>query len=212
MIDVAPPSTGGLVYLVDDEPGMLVALTRLLQTEGFTVRSFSSARDFLAAYQPTESACLVLDVAMPDQDGFDLQQRLSADEHSIPIIFLTGHGDIPMCVRAIKSGAQDFLTKPVDADVLLGAIRETLAGAAARTANHTATVELKTRLATLTAREREVMEHVVAGKLNREIAADLGTQVQTIKIHRMRMMEKMACKSVADLVRAAQSVGVNQAR
>lgn len=171
MIDIAPPSTGGLVYLVDDEPGMLVALTRLLQTEGFTVRSFSSARDFLAAYQPTESACLVLDVAMPDQDGFELQQSLSADEHSIPIIFLTGHGDIPMCVRAIKSGAQDFLTKPVDADVLLGAIRETLAGAAARTANHTATVELKARLATLTAREREVMEHVVAGKLNKEIAA-----------------------------------------
>lgn len=212
MNDVAPPSTGGLVYLVDDEPGMLVALTRLLRTEGYTVRSYSSARDFLAAYQPTESACLVLDVAMPDQDGFELQQRLSADEHSIPIIFLTGHGDIPMCVRAIKSGAQDFLTKPVDADVLLGAIRETLAGGAARTANHTATVELKARLATLTAREREVMEHVVAGKLNKEIAADLGTQVQTIKIHRMRMMEKMACKSVADLVRAAQSVGVHQAR
>jgi FixJ family two-component response regulator len=158
----------------------------------------------LAGYRPGEGACLVLDVAMPEMDGPSLQRRLADEGDPLPIIFLTGHGDVPMAVRAIKSGAVDFLIKPVDDTVLLNAVRAGFQVAQNRSRHHLANADLKARLALLTAREREVLDHVVAGKLNKQIAADLGVSLQTIKIHRMRMMEKMGFTSVADLVRAAE--------
>jgi len=201
----------GIVYLLDDEPEMVKALTRLLRAKQFEVRGFTSFHEFFAACQPQELACLVLDVAMPELDGLELQQRLTHQGILIPIIFLTGHGDIPMSVRAIKAGAADFLTKPVDAAALVKAVRTALQTAQAR---HEANVELSALancLTTLTPREREVLEQVVAGKLNKQIAADLGTGEQNIKLHRAHIMEKMSVESLADLVRAAERLGVGKA-
>ncbi len=199
-------TAGGIVYVVDDEAGMRKALTRLLRTEQFEVRAFASGREFLAAYRAEEKACLVLDVTMPELDGLELQRRLTHTGLLVPIVFLTGNGDIPMSVRAIKSGAVDFLTKPVNDADLLRAVRSALQLAASRTAEHAARAALASCYATLTPREREVMAHVVAGKLNKQIAADLGTGEQNIKVHRGRVMEKMVVESVAELVRAADSL------
>jgi FixJ family two-component response regulator len=192
-----------LVYLLDDEPGMVKALTRLLRAEGFTVQGFTSADGLMQAFQPERESCLVLDVAMPELDGIHLQEHLTHQEILLPIVFLTGHGDIPMSVRAMKAGAVDFLTKPVNDADLLGAVRAALKVAAQRRADQSAAAESASRYASLTPREREVMAHVVAGQLNKQIAADLGTGEQNIKIHRGRVMEKMGVNSVADLVRAA---------
>ena len=200
----------GIVYLLDDEPEMVKALTRLLRAKQFEVRGFTSCHEFLTTCQPQELACLVLDVAMPELDGLELQRRLTHKGILIPIIFLTGHGDIPMSVRAIKAGATDFLTKPVDAVALVKAVQTALQTAQAR---HEANVELTAlvaRLATLTPREREVMEQVIAGRLNKQIAAELGTGEQNIKLHRAHVMQKMAVESVADLVRAAERLGVSK--
>lgn len=198
----------GMVYLVDDEPGMLRALTRLLAAEGFTVKSYRSARDFLADDQKDSLACLVLDVAMPDLDGMTLQQRLTTQGCTLPVIFLTGHGDIAMSVRAIKLGAVDFLTKPVKAVELLAAVRAALKIAGEQVAGRKASLELRERLACLTPREHEVMTHVIAGGLNKQIAAALGIREQTVKIHRMRVMEKLGLHSVVELVHAAERLGV----
>ncbi len=198
----------GIVYVLDDEPEMVKSLARLLRAKRFDVRGFVSVGDFLKAYGPEESACLVLDVAMPELDGLELQRRLSRQEVPLPIIFLTGHGDIPMSVRAIKAGATDFLTKPVDAAALVAAVRVALHAAETRRQTFAEAEMLKARLASLTPREREVMEHVVAGQLNKQIAADLGTGEQNIKLHRAHIMEKMGVESLADLVRAAERLGV----
>ena len=202
----------GLVYIVDDEPGMRKALTRLLVAEGFDVLSFPSADEFLAAVRPAEPGCLVLDVAMPGTDGLALQAELVRRGVDLPILFLTGHGDIPMSVRAMKAGAVDFLAKPVDDAVLLKAVREALALARARRASAAELESLRRRLDSLTPREREVLEHLLAGKLNKQIAAALGTVEQTIKVHRGRVMEKMDVASMADLVRIAERLGVRAAR
>ncbi len=205
-----PPSSAGTVYLLDDEPEMVKALTRLLRAKRFDVRGFVSVGAFLKTYSSQENACLVLDVAMPELDGLELQQRLNQQEIPLPIIFLTGHGDIPMSVRAIKAGATDFLTKPVDAAALVAAVRVALQTAEARRQTFAETETLKARLASLTPREREVMEHVVSGQLNKQIAADLGTGEQNIKVHRKHVMEKMGVESLADLVRAAGRLGVGK--
>ncbi|MCE9612875.1 MAG: response regulator [Lentisphaerae bacterium] len=207
MANDPPPGT---VFLLDDEPEMVKALTRLLRANQFEVRGFTSVRAFLEACQPQELACLVLDVAMPELDGLELQQRLTHRGMAIPIIFLTGHGDIPMSVRAIKAGATDFLTKPVDGAELLRAVRAALQTAHTRHEARAGIAALAARLATLTPREREVMEHVVAGRLNKQIAADLGTGEQNIKLHRAHLMQKMAVASLADLVRAAERLGVGR--
>jgi len=199
------------VYLLDDEPEMVKALTRLLRAKHFEVRGFTSAKSFLEAYQPQDIACLVLDVAMPELNGLELQQRLTHKGILIPIIFLTGHGDIPMSVRAIKAGATEFLTKPVDGVALVRAVGAALETARTRHRDIVETAALAARLATLTPREREVMEHVVAGRLNKQIAADLGTGEQNIKLHRGHVMRKMAVESVADLVRSAERLGVGKA-
>jgi FixJ family two-component response regulator len=190
---------------------MVKALTRLLRAKHFDARGFVSVGAFLKAYSSQESACLVLDVAMPELDGLELQRRLSQQKMPLPIIFLTGHGDIPTSVRAIKAGATDFLTKPVDAAVLVAAVRVALQAAETRRQTFAETEALMLRLASLTPREREVMEHVVVGQLNKQIAADLGTGEQNIKLHRAHIMEKMGIESLADLVRAAERLGVGKA-
>lgn len=201
-------TSSGIVYLLDDEPEMVKALTRLLRARGFEVRGFSSVQAFLEACRPQDTACLVLDVAMPELDGLALQQRLTQQGIHIPIIFLTGRGDIPMSVRAIKAGAVDFLTKPVDASKLVEAVRAALQTAENRRQKIAETAVWAARLATLTSREREVMEHIVAGQLNKQIAADLGTGEQNIKLHRAHLMKKMEAGSLAELVRMAERLGV----
>lgn len=201
---------GGIVYLLDDEPEMVKALTRLLRAKRFEVRGFTSVRAFLKACRREETACLVLDVAMPELDGLELQRRLTHEGILLPIIFVTGHGDIPMSVHAIKAGATDFLTKPVDAAALVRAVRAALELAEARRHENAEAAALATRLASLTPREREVMEHVVAGRLNKQIAADLGTGESNIKLHRAHIMRKMGVESLADLVRAAEWLGIGK--
>ena len=198
----------GVVYLLDDEPGMVKAVTRLLRAKGFEVEGFTKAASFLDAYRPGSDSCLVLDVAMPELDGLHLQRRLTHDGILLPIVFLTGHGDIPMSVRAMKAGAVDFLTKPVKDTDLLRAVRAALVRAAEQ---HEIAV-ISGRLSRLTPREREVMKHVIAGKLNKQIAFDLGTGEQNIKIHRGRVMHKMGIESVADLVRIAEKLGIERNR
>ncbi len=201
----------GMVYLVDDEPGMLKALSRLLDSGGFLVTCFRSATDLLANLPEEAVGCLVLDVAMPGLDGMELHQRLNDSGNRLPVVFLTGHGDIPMSVRAIKSGAVDFLTKPVQAEKLLAAVRAAMELSEARAADRAANGRQLARLERLTPRELDVLRQVITGKLNKQIAADLGTGEQNIKIHRMRMMEKMGVESVAELVRLAERLGVEPA-
>jgi FixJ family two-component response regulator len=203
-------ATGGTVFLVDDEPGMLKALTRLLEAEGFAVRAFTSAKTFLESYHAEALGCVVLDVAMPELDGLELQQRLTQSGVLLPIVFLTGHGDIPMSVRAVKAGALDFLTKPVkDAD-LLRAVRAALQRAAEQRELIRETALLHQRYSGLTPREREVMAHVVAGELNKQVADALGIGEHTVKVHRSHIMEKMGVPSLADLVRAAERLGLGK--
>jgi FixJ family two-component response regulator len=198
----------GTVVLVDDEPGMLRALTRLLQAEGFAVRSFGSAEAFLEAPRLTGPWCLILDMAMSGMSGLELQSRLQSEGVRAPVVFLTGHGDIPMSVRAIKSGAVDFLTKPVHDEDLLGAVHAALAQAGRLAAEEEQERGLRMRLRKLTPREYEVMQHVITGLLNKQIAQKLGTSEQTIKVHRMRLMEKLGLTSVVELVHAAARLGV----
>lgn len=196
-----------IVYVLDDEPEVLKALTRLLRAEGFQVRGFTSAQEFLAQEGHPGPACLVLDVAMPGIDGLEVQERLRRRGAQLPIVFLTGHGSIPISVRTLKAGAEDFLTKPVDAAELLAAIRAALRRACDRQAEREELAALRERFASLTPREQEVLGHVIAGKLNKQIAADLGTGEQNIKVHRGRLMRKMGTRSVVELARMAERLG-----
>lgn len=193
-----------LIYLLDDEAGMVKALRRLLSSEGFAVSGFTRVGEFLGAYRPEIDSCLILDVAMPDLDGMELQRTLKERGVFVPIIFLTGHGDIPMSVRAMKAGAVDFLTKPVNAPDLLRAVRQGLD----RSAEQRELRVFADRLTRLTPREREVIGHVVTGQLNKQIAADLGTGEQNIKIHRSRAMQKLGIESLAELARLAERFGM----
>lgn len=199
------------VYLVDDEPDLRRALERLLRADGYDVEGFDRAADFLARVPANASGCIVLDVAMPGIDGMAMQQRLVAEGSALPIVFLSGHGDIPMSVRAIKAGAVDFLTKPVKGADLLRAVNAALELAGQRAALLAAVAQLQARAAQLTPREREVFTHVIAGRLNKVIADRIGTTEQTVKVHRARVMEKLEAGSVADLVRIAQRIGVDPA-
>jgi len=198
------------VFLLDDEPAMLKALTRLLKAEGFNVRAFTSAKSFLESYSPETLSCLVLDVAMPELNGLELQQRLTRSGVLLPIVFLTGHGDIPTTVQAIKAGAVDFLTKPVKDAELLRAVRAALQRAADQRDLISEGASLRQRYSTLTPRECEVMAHVITGQLNKQVAADLGIGEHTIKVHRARVMQKMGLQSLADLVRAVERLGLGK--
>jgi FixJ family two-component response regulator len=198
------------VFVVDDDPAVLRGLSRLLRSAGLAVETFPSSQDFLNHYLPNTPGCLVLDVAMPGWTGLDLQKALTAKGTAVPIIFLTGHGDIPMSVQAMKRGAADFLTKPVNDDELLKAIRAALEKDRGARRTRTEVAEIQQRLMTLTPREREVLEHVISGQLNKQTAADLGTVEKTIKVHRARVMEKMQAQSLVDLVRLAEKAGVGR--
>ena len=192
------------VFIVDDDPAVLKSLSRLLRAIQFTVVTFGSPQEFLEQHDPRIPGCLVLDVAMPGLNGLELQEALRVRGSAIPIIFLTGHGDIPMSVQAMKGGALDFLTKPVHDKDLLKAVEAALEKDRIERQSRADLEDIQERLATLTPREREVLTHVVSGQLNKQIAYDLGTVEQTIKVHRARVMEKMKVNSVAELVRLTE--------
>jgi FixJ family two-component response regulator len=192
-----------LVFVVDDDPSMRKSLARLLSSAGFTARIFASADEFLACAPPDCPACLLLDVKMPSKSGLDLQGEMAARELLIPIIFITGHGTVPMSVRAMKAGAADFLEKPFDRRALLAAIDKAVEKDARARQERGAADEIARRIASLTQRERQVLAHVVTGKLNKQIAVELGVAEKTIKVHRARVMRKMQASSVAELVRFA---------
>lgn len=203
----APPT----IVIVDDDPSVLKSLARLMRSAKLNSLAFSSPQEFLARHDPHAPGCLVLDVAMPGLDGLKLQQALIAKGSEIPIIFLTGHGDIPMSVRAMKRGAVDFLTKPVNDEDLIKAIQVAIETDRVNRQSRAQRDDIRQRLATLTPREREVLEHVIAGQLNKQIAGDLGIVEKTIKVHRGRVMEKMGVASVAELVHLCEVAGVTPA-
>ena len=197
-----------ILYVVDDDDAVRAALGRLLSAGGYRVAAFQSAETFLVQHDPHAHGCIVLDVAMPGLDGLALQQLLAERGSHMPVIFLTGRADVPMTVRAMKRGAFDFLTKPVDGDELFPAVARALERDLALRRADAARAATESRLSTLTAREREVLTHVMAGRLNKQIAADLGTVEKTVKVHRGRVMEKLKARSLADLVRLAGQLGV----
>jgi len=200
-----PQST---VYIVDDDVSMRKALARLCHSAGLAAKTFASAREFLDSGTPDSPACLVLDVRMPGLSGLDLQSELAARNIQTPIVFITGHGDIPTSVRAMKAGAVDFLTKPFKDKNLITVIRDSLNKDVRLKSAQSERDLIQQRLESLTPREREVLEWVIKGLLNKQIAAELGASEQTIKVHRARVMEKMQVTSVAELVQAAVKAGL----
>jgi FixJ family two-component response regulator len=201
----------GIVFVVDDDPSMRRALESLLRSVGHEVRLFSSAPEFMQAVRGDVPGCLVLDVRLPGMSGLAFQQELTKAGIALPIIFITGHGDVPMTVRAMKAGAVEFLTKPFDDQVLLDAIHAALERDRARRRDDASLATLRSRYDELTERERQVMRHVVAGWVNKRIAGELGLSVVTVKVHRGQVMRKMQARSVAELVRMADRLGVPRA-
>lgn len=195
---------GPVVFVVDDDPSVRSSLTFLIGTVGLRVESFDSAEAFLHKKAPDRPGCLVLDVRLPGLSGLDLQRELAARNMYIPIVFVTGHGDIPMSVRAMKAGAVEFLTKPFRDQDLLDAIRAALERDRFRRDQEKELMELRQRSESLTPREQEVISMVVSGMLNKQIAGQLGTAENTVKVHRGRAMEKMKAQSLADLVRMVE--------
>ena len=196
------------IFVVDDDPSVLRAVERLLRAEGMNVVPFASPDQFLQQCDLTAHGCVLLDIAMPGLNGLDLQRSLVDRGSTLPIVFLTGRGDIPTSVSAMKQGAIDFLTKPVNADQLMPAIHTAIARDRAAQAARALAIEIQRRIATLTPREYEVFQHVISGQLNKQTAAELGTAEKTIKVHRARVMEKLQVKSLAELVRLAERAGI----
>jgi FixJ family two-component response regulator len=207
MSDAAPT-----VFIVDDDPAVLKSLSRLLRAAGLNVAAFATPQELLERHDPTRHGCLVLDVAMPGLNGLELQTALAAKGSTMPIIFLTGHGDVPTTVRAMKGGAVDFLTKPVNEADLLEAVQLALRRDRDALRERAELDDIQERLATLTPREREVLLHVVSGQLNKQIAGDLVIVESTVKVHRARVMEKLKVRSVAELVRLAERAGIGGKR
>ncbi len=205
---VVQPVTQPVVHLVDDDAAVLRSLRRLLDAAGLPAVAFDSPQHFLDAIGPDSAGCAVLDLAMPGLDGLALQQALLQRDCHLPVIFLTARGDIPASVRAMKAGAVDFLTKPVDAEPLLAALHVALERDRAARAERAERRDIEARVATLTAREREVLRHLVAGQLNKQIAAHLGTAEKTVKVHRARVLAKLGVRSLPDLTRLTQRVGI----
>ena len=197
-----------IVFIIDDDPLYRASAERLVRSVGFKVQSFDSAREFLTSRRPNVPSCLVLDVRMPGLSGLDLQLELAKVGVQIPIIFVTGHGDIPMTVQAMKAGAVEFLPKPFRDQDLLDAINQALARDRIARRQRSRNIELHRRYESLGPREREVFQYVVLGMLNKQIADKLGTTERTVKFHRGHIMQKMEVKSVAELVRIAEALGI----
>jgi len=202
-----PPAPSHTVFVVDDDGAVRKAVSRLLRSAGITVTVFASPREFLAQYDPATPGCLVLDIAMPDCNGLQLQTALGEKGSILPIIFLTGQGDVSKSVQAMKRGAFDFLSKPVKDKDLLTAVRAAIERDAVARLAQAKLSEIRARLDTLTLREREVLEQVVSGKLNKQIAGDLGITEATVKMHRAHVMAKMKVQSVAELARLTERCG-----
>jgi FixJ family two-component response regulator len=198
-----------VVFVVDDDASMLRAVSRLIRSAGRRVESFASPRDFLDRPPHDGPGCLVLDLKMPGLSGLEVQEALSSGARALPIVFVSGHGKIPAAVRAMKAGAVDFLTKPFEDDALLASVEAAIERSVALRADGAETRALESRLRTLTPREREVLPLVARGLPNKQIASRLGTSLQTIKVHRARVMAKMEAASLADLVRMASRAGIS---
>lgn len=201
-----------IVFVVDDDVSVRESLELLIQFAGWQPETFASAEEFLARPRVSTPSCLVLDVSLPDLNGLELQKLIATDRTDMPIIFITGHGDIPMTVQAMKGGAVEFLTKPIDDDALLSAIRSAIKRSAAALDEQTELQVLRDCYASLTPREREVMRLAVSGMLNKQIGLKLGISEITVKAHRGKMMPKMKANSVADLVKIAVRLGLTPAR
>jgi RNA polymerase sigma factor (sigma-70 family) len=198
-----------VVYVIDDDAALRDALAGLVRSVGLDVRSFRSTQEFLQSKRPDAPGCLVLDVRLPGRSGLDFQRELAEASIHLPIVFITGHGDIPMSVRAMKAGAIEFLTKPVHDQEPLDAVQLGIERDRARRQDAAALTALRQRFASLTPREREIMALVAAGRLNKQIAADLGVSEMTVKVHRGQAMRKMRARSLAALVRMADQLGVS---
>lgn len=204
VIDGAPAP---VVHVVEDDASLRRSMARVLAAAGYDTRSYASAAEFLAAI-PSGRGCVTLDLQLPGPSGLEIQERLIQADCTLPVIFVTGHGDIPKSVRAIKAGAVDFLTKPIDAPALLDAVARALAANAEAEATRRVRDAARAGFARLTPREREVFAHVISGQLNKQVAFDLGTTEHTIKVHRQRVMEKMGADSLPHLVRLAAVLGL----
>lgn len=196
------------VYLVDDDAGVRTALSRMLRLEGYQIAAFESAEAFLAAQEARAPGCVVLDVSMPGLDGLALQRELRARADELPVVFLTGYGDIPMTVDAMRAGAVDFLTKPVESARLLAAVRAGLERQATQQRDREQDARIRERHARLTPRERDVLALLVTGKLNKQVAAELGLALQTVKFHRAKIMERMQAATTAELMHMLARIGV----
>jgi RNA polymerase sigma factor (sigma-70 family) len=199
------------VFIIDDDPSARRGLTRLVRAAGLNAESFASGTDFLASEHHTGPGCIVLDVQMPEMTGPELQEELAKADYSMPIVFLSAHADVPIAAGAMKRGAVDFLTKPVDGKDLLAAIEESLARDAENREQRAETLSIQELIETLTPREHEVMTYVITGMLNKQIAAALEISEETVKIHRARVMNKLEIVSVAELVRLCERAGIEPA-
>ena len=200
--------TQPMVFVVDDDASMRGAVSNLIRSVGFQVEAFTSAQEFLASTRPDTPCCLILDVRLPQVSGLDIQAELTKAQIHIPIIFVTGYGDVPMSVKAIKAGAVEFLTKPFRDQDLLDAVKVALERSRVSRTNEKAISELKTKFQTLTPREQQVMAWVTGGYLNKQIAAEIGVTEITVKVHRGNVMRKFGTKSLAELVKMADVLGI----